>query len=572
MRDVKAALRLGRVKGIEVFVHWSWFVVAIYELSARRTDYSSLMWNAFEYLALFAIVTLHEFGHALACLSTGGRANRIMLWPLGGVAYVSPPPRPGALLWSIAAGPLVNAVLIPIAGVLVWLSSSSGFAAASPNAHMFLRGLMFMNIGLFVFNMLPIYPLDGGQILRSLLWFVIGRARSLMVTSLLGFLGVGALILLALVAGLATGSSGGALWLFLIALFAGMQCLNGFRASQSLQRLAAVPRRPQYQCPTCQTAPPSGAYWRCGSCGKGFDPFMPRQSRATGFGLGLGLPRDTPTVHGPLDQAAPCMECGARSPETDCVDCGAYHPFNDWRRGEPVGAAPATGPAPPVGFATGVAVAPAAPAPRMAPAPSVATAVFGVIAIGLAVVSALFALLFFIVSAQQSADAPRVQAAIDRLWLTAGTRVPGQGNVFLSKAGVYQVYLETNDDDESKGSALDIGVADSNARPVTVNPPELESFHRGSRELLPKGSFFVSTPGLYVFRVTTPYRGSDDARIKIGPAAGFARDLLAGIGWAMTFAATVLALALAAAGVLLLRRYWKRRGVYKLSMRSGLST
>ena len=67
-----------------------------------------------EYLALFLIVLMHEFGHALACRQVGGTANRIVLWPLGGVAYVNPPQRPGATLWSIVAGPLVNVVFLPI--------------------------------------------------------------------------------------------------------------------------------------------------------------------------------------------------------------------------------------------------------------------------------------------------------------------------------------------------------------------------------------------------------------------------------------------------------------------------
>ena len=57
---------------------------------------------------------MHEFGHALACRQVGGQANRIVLWPLGGIAFVSPPPRAGAMLWSIAAGPLVNLLLAPI--------------------------------------------------------------------------------------------------------------------------------------------------------------------------------------------------------------------------------------------------------------------------------------------------------------------------------------------------------------------------------------------------------------------------------------------------------------------------
>ena len=98
------ALRLVRVFGIDVFVHWSWLVVALIELQNRQQGrYAAAHWHVIEYLSLFGIVLVHEFGHALACRSVGGKADRIMLWPLGGVAYVSPPPRPGAVLWSIAA-------------------------------------------------------------------------------------------------------------------------------------------------------------------------------------------------------------------------------------------------------------------------------------------------------------------------------------------------------------------------------------------------------------------------------------------------------------------------------------
>ena len=105
------SFRLFRIAGIEVFLHWSWFIVAVFDINNRRDSYSSLAWNAAEYVALFVIVLLHEFGHALACRQVGGQANRIILWPLGGVAFVAPPPRPGATLWAIAAGPLVNLVL-----------------------------------------------------------------------------------------------------------------------------------------------------------------------------------------------------------------------------------------------------------------------------------------------------------------------------------------------------------------------------------------------------------------------------------------------------------------------------
>src|ERR1700727_3501633 len=110
----QGSIHLFRFEGIDLFLHWSWFLVAAYEISVRKGSYSSVTWNVVEYLALFLIVTLHEFGHALACRQVGGTADHIVLWPLGGVAYVNPPPRPGATLWSIAAGPLVNVALVVV--------------------------------------------------------------------------------------------------------------------------------------------------------------------------------------------------------------------------------------------------------------------------------------------------------------------------------------------------------------------------------------------------------------------------------------------------------------------------
>src|SRR5439155_2197999 len=115
-------------------VHWSWLVVAIFEIQMRANSYTSQAWNVAEYLALFGIVLLHEFGHALACRQVGGRANDIVLWPLGGIAFVSPPPRPGAVLWSIAAGPLVNGVLVPITIIAYRIAGAPGLPETNPDA------------------------------------------------------------------------------------------------------------------------------------------------------------------------------------------------------------------------------------------------------------------------------------------------------------------------------------------------------------------------------------------------------------------------------------------------------
>ena len=132
MNTRRGTIHLFRVAGIDLFLHWSWFLVAAIEISDRAKAYSSISWNVFEYLALFLIVTLHEFGHALACRQVGGTANRIMLWPLGGIAYVDPPARPGATLWSIAAGPLVNVALVPVLSMFIAFDRSLGWAETMP--------------------------------------------------------------------------------------------------------------------------------------------------------------------------------------------------------------------------------------------------------------------------------------------------------------------------------------------------------------------------------------------------------------------------------------------------------
>src|SRR6202034_24324 len=139
MPSHQGSIRLFRFAGIDLYLHFSWFLVAVYEIQSRKGNYSSITWSVLEYLALFLIVLLHEFGHSLACRQVGGTANQIVLWPLGGVAYVDPPPRPGATLWSIAAGPLVNVALMPVLLGLGMLSRSLGWAETMPNFHQLLR-------------------------------------------------------------------------------------------------------------------------------------------------------------------------------------------------------------------------------------------------------------------------------------------------------------------------------------------------------------------------------------------------------------------------------------------------
>ncbi|MBI2930581.1 MAG: M50 family metallopeptidase [Planctomycetes bacterium] len=291
----RGGIRLFRLWGIDVFLHWSWFIVAAIELTSRTERYSSPFWNVLEYLTLFLIVLMHEFGHALACRQVGGRADQIVLWPLGGVAYVNPPPRPGAMLWSIAAGPLVNVALCPILGSLWIAAGAMEWADTLPNAYAFLGDIFIVNLIVLIFNVLPIYPLDGGQILRSLLWFAVGRAYSLMAAAAVGILGALGLI------GLTLWIQD--LWLGVISVFILMNSFGGLLQADLMRRVAQAPRHPGTACPACGSAPPVGAFWPCPNCRKTFDTFATQ---------------------------AVCPHCRFSFAVTQCWDCGGARPMSEW--------------------------------------------------------------------------------------------------------------------------------------------------------------------------------------------------------------------------------------------------
>ncbi len=295
----RGSIRLFRLADIDVYVHWAWFLAFLY-FTSRPHTYSNYGWNALEILALFAIVLTHEFGHQLACRSVGGETHDIILWPLGGVAYVNPPQRPGAQLWSIAAGPLVNVALIPVLSALSLTASHLGWQSTNPNAFALLQNVRIINLVLLIFNLMPVYPLDGGQILRSLLWFVFGRANSLLAASVIGFIGVAALILLAVLSQ--------NWWLGLVAVFILMNCWGGLNQALALAKIAKIPRRPGLVCPSCQTAPPLGELWRCGQCGQAFDIFLTQ-----------GI----------------CPHCAAQFNVTRCLDCGISSPLVAWTNATP---------------------------------------------------------------------------------------------------------------------------------------------------------------------------------------------------------------------------------------------
>jgi Zn-dependent protease len=290
----RGSIRLFQLSGITVYLHWAWFIAFFY-LTSRSNEYSNYIWNALEIIALFAIVLTHEFGHQLACRSVGGQTHDIILWPLGGVAYVSPPQRPGAQLWSIAAGPLVNVALIPIFSAFLSLTTHLGWRDTHHDAYELFYNISVINLVLLIFNLMPVYPLDGGQILRSMLWFPFGRANSLMAASIIGFIGVAALIGIAILMH--------SIWLGIMAAFILMNCWGGLKQARALARVAKLPRREGLACPSCKIPPPLGPLWRCGQCGHAFDMFLTQGN---------------------------CPNCGTQFKVTQCLDCGTLNAIDEW--------------------------------------------------------------------------------------------------------------------------------------------------------------------------------------------------------------------------------------------------
>jgi Zn-dependent protease len=292
------SFRIFNLFGIDVFLHWSWFVVAVWRFQNLRAagGYELPVYYAFEILALFAIVLMHEFGHSLACRQVGGLANQIVLWPLGGVAYVQPPERPGAQLWSIAAGPLVNVALLPLLFAYFVAAGLPIFSSYGPDSVNLMRAIFMINLGLLIFNILPVYPLDGGQILRSVLWFFLGRGKSLLVASAIGFVGVFALALFAL--------NMGSIWMGILTFFVFTNCLRGWKQARAMLAVEQAPRHEAFECPACHATPPAGDFWVCQKCGNPFDMFA---------------------------NAAVCPRCQAHFAEVQCGNCGQWAGVDAWR-------------------------------------------------------------------------------------------------------------------------------------------------------------------------------------------------------------------------------------------------
>ncbi|MEI8063530.1 MAG: site-2 protease family protein, partial [Verrucomicrobiota bacterium] len=119
-------------------------------------------------IGIYVCILLHEFGHALAARWCDGEANDILLWPLGGLAFVRPAWHPTAHLITTVAGPFVTLVLWISLGLTAW--GLEHLAVVPVALVMLLETLSGFNLLILLFNLIPAFPMDGGRILRDTLW------------------------------------------------------------------------------------------------------------------------------------------------------------------------------------------------------------------------------------------------------------------------------------------------------------------------------------------------------------------------------------------------------------------
>jgi Zn-dependent protease/predicted transcriptional regulator len=188
---MKWSWKLGRFVGIDVYMHVTFLLLVAFiawSAYAKSGTVSGALEGVVYILALFGSVILHEFGHALTARRYRIPTRDITLYPIGGVARLERmPDKPIEELWVALAGPAVNVVIAAI--LFAWLSVTGGLSPLTQMGVLngpLLERLLYANVLLVLFNLLPAFPMDGGRVLRALLALRLDYVRATQIAALLG--------------------------------------------------------------------------------------------------------------------------------------------------------------------------------------------------------------------------------------------------------------------------------------------------------------------------------------------------------------------------------------------------
>jgi Zn-dependent protease/CBS domain-containing protein len=186
---MRADINIGRFFGIRLGLHYSWLIIALLvtfslaaQFSAVNTDWGTVtIWTTAVVTGLlfFTAIVLHEMAHAFVARLRGLPVRSITLFALGGVALIEKESGDAATeFWMGIAGPIMSVIIgifcLLSAVALGWSPENQIFSPQTPPVAA-LVWLGYINIGLAVFNMLPGFPLDGGRVLRGIIWWATGN-------------------------------------------------------------------------------------------------------------------------------------------------------------------------------------------------------------------------------------------------------------------------------------------------------------------------------------------------------------------------------------------------------------
>lgn len=197
---MKGSLKLGKIVGIGLYVHWTFSLLLVYIIFVNYKNgqnITQIVWSILFILSVFVTVFLHELGHALAAKKYHINTKDITLLPIGGLAQLERiPEKPIEELVVAFAGPLVNIALAFITGLFIVIPDDANQLmeelSKGINANNFFLNFFLVNFWLALFNLIPAFPMDGGRVLRALLSFKLERNVATKIAARIGqFIAVG---------------------------------------------------------------------------------------------------------------------------------------------------------------------------------------------------------------------------------------------------------------------------------------------------------------------------------------------------------------------------------------------